>query len=108
MKTAAFLKAYVAHKADAFIAAISSSRFAAAQRRRALAGLDARQLADIGLIYADGDYRPHPDMNVTANALSCPASGRASMPLARARKKDVDGRDKPGHDGGKIGRLVTP
>lgn len=61
MQTAAFLKAYIARKADAFIATISSSRFAAAQRRRALAGLDTRQLADIGLIYVDGDYRPHPD-----------------------------------------------
>jgi hypothetical protein len=30
---------------------------------------------------------------------SCPASGRASTPSLRAGVGDVDGRDKPGHDG---------
>jgi phosphinothricin acetyltransferase len=39
---------------------LSSPAFAAARRRQALAGLSARQLADIGLIYINGDYRPHP------------------------------------------------
>jgi hypothetical protein len=55
------LKAALLRMADNFIAKINSSSFAAAQRRRALAGLDAKQLADIGLTYVDGDYRPHPD-----------------------------------------------
>ena len=54
-------KPFLTRALDAFLAKINSSRFAAAQRRRALRGLDARQLADIGLIYVNGDYRPHPD-----------------------------------------------
>jgi len=56
---------------EALCVKINSSAFAAAQRRRALAGLDTRQLADIGLIFVDGDYRPHPDavpLVVPANA----------------------------------------
>jgi hypothetical protein len=52
---AAFIRAM-----EALCTKINSSHFAAAQRRRALSGLDSRQLADIGLIYVDGDYRPHP------------------------------------------------
>lgn len=59
-KVFSFLRAAIAHAAEALIAKVSSSSFAAAQRRRALAGLDTRQLADIGLIYVDGDYLPHP------------------------------------------------
>jgi hypothetical protein len=55
------LKATLLRMTDKFLARLNSSSFAAAQRRRALAGLDTRQLADIGLIYADGDYRPHPE-----------------------------------------------
>lgn len=54
-------KSTLMRMADQFLAKINSSSFAAAQRRRALSGLDAYQLADIGLIYVDGDYRPHPD-----------------------------------------------
>jgi hypothetical protein len=56
------LKSTLLRIADKFAAKINSSSFAAAQRRRALGGLDAKQLADIGLIYVDGDYRPHPDV----------------------------------------------
>jgi hypothetical protein len=66
------LKSTLIRMADTFIARINSSSFAAAQRRRALSGLDAQQLADIGLIYVDGDYRVHPD--VAANP------GRQSNP----------------------------
>jgi uncharacterized protein YjiS (DUF1127 family) len=56
------LKAAFNRAMEAACVKINSSAFAAAQRRRALAGLDTRQLADIGLIYVDGDYRPHPDL----------------------------------------------
>jgi hypothetical protein len=56
------LKSALLRMTDNFLARINSSSFAAAQRRRALAGLDTKQLADIGLIYVDGDYRPQPDM----------------------------------------------
>jgi hypothetical protein len=31
---------------------------------------------------------------------SCPRVSRASTSFLRVRQKDVDGRDKPGHDGG--------
>jgi hypothetical protein len=60
-KPASPLTSALMRMADDFLARINSSSFAAAQRRTALRGLDAQQLADIGLIYADGDYRPHPD-----------------------------------------------
>jgi uncharacterized protein YjiS (DUF1127 family) len=60
-KPASPVKSALRRMADNFLATINSPNFAAAQRRRALRGLDARQLADIGLIYADGDYRPHPN-----------------------------------------------
>lgn len=62
------LKSALMRMADDFLAKINSSSFAAAQRRSALRGLDAQQLADIGLIYADGDYRPHPDARTKAGA----------------------------------------
>jgi hypothetical protein len=60
------LKSTLLRMTDNFLARINSSSFGAAQRRRALAGLDASQLADIGLIYVDGDYRPHPDRLASA------------------------------------------
>ena len=107
-KPASPLKSALLRMTDNFLARINSSSFAAAQRRRALAGLDMKQLADIGLIYVDGDYRPHPEVSAIANNLSCPALGRASTPLVPAEKKGVDGRDKPGHDDGKINGLISP
>ena len=64
-KPASPLTSALMRMADDFLAGINSSGFAAAQRRRALSGLDAQQLADIGLIYADGDYRPHPDAPIS-------------------------------------------
>jgi uncharacterized protein YjiS (DUF1127 family) len=79
-----------------------SARRAVWRRRRALAGLDARQLADIGVARIDGDYVPLPNMMATASGLSCPGKinnlTRVSTPLMPAKMKDVDGRDKPGHD----------
>jgi phosphinothricin acetyltransferase len=51
-------KPFLARTIGAVMAGISSPRFAAARRRSALAGLDARQLADIGLAFVDGDYVP--------------------------------------------------
>jgi hypothetical protein len=60
-KSVSPFKSTLLRMTDRFLARINSSSFAAAQRRRALSGLDAGQLADIGLIYVDGDYRPHPD-----------------------------------------------
>jgi uncharacterized protein YjiS (DUF1127 family) len=79
-----------------------SARLAAWRRRRALAGLDARQLADIGVARVDGDYVLLANMMATASGLSCPGKinnlTRASMPSMPAKKKDVGGRDKPGHD----------
>jgi hypothetical protein len=75
-KPASPLKSVLMRMADNFLARINSSSFAAAQRRRALAGLDTKQLADIGLIYVDGDYRPHPDA----------ASWRADVGVAKLRR----------------------
>jgi hypothetical protein len=37
-------------------------------------------------------------ISLTPNESSCPALCRASTSSDRAARKDVDGRDKPGHD----------
>src|SRR5581483_4418806 len=48
-------------------------------------------------------------LNLTASPSSCPALCRASTPsLQKLSKKDVDGRDKPGHDGGERPRGNEP
>jgi hypothetical protein len=54
-----------------------------------------------------GSYEPHPE-SLTGNAAnkirhfqqssSCPGLSRASTSFGVGCKKDVDGRDKPGHD----------
>jgi hypothetical protein len=73
--------------ADKFAAKINSSSFAAAQRRRALGGLDAKQLADIGLIYVDGDYRPHPEAASWRADIGVAKLQRTNSPLVPAKAR---------------------
>jgi hypothetical protein len=79
------LKSALLRMTDNFLARINSSSFAAAQRRRALAGLDAKQLADIGLVYADGDYRPHPDTATWRADIGVMKLQRTNSPLVPAK-----------------------
>jgi uncharacterized protein YjiS (DUF1127 family) len=94
-KPASPLKSALRRMADNFLATINSSNFAAAQRRRALRGLDSHQLADIGLIYVDGDYRPHPD----ALTLVVPAKAGTHTPRSIDRSRGIGPGSRPARPG---------
>jgi hypothetical protein len=92
-KPASPLKSALLRMTDNFLARINSSSFAAAQRRRALAGLDTKQLADIGLVYADGDYRPHPE--ASPSVVPAKAGTHTPQPLDASRSMGPGSRSLP-------------